>query len=261
MSSSEPFTFVESTKDLTKEGFGDYVDILSAKVADVDIQFCSRLRSEYPELIVTTVPSTNIDLILFANLGYASYEIDIKNDSVSRWRGYVPPDAKGRPGFMGEIINYARYTYKFGEEYFILYYVKFGYSALQYVVKEPRGDDETPNTNSSITDNLLKAAGDVLYKELQQPGIFVYDGYWYKDKQLYDEVQKSTWDKVILDPAMKQDLTEVSEKFFDSKDVYDDLGVPWKRGIMFYGPPGNGKTISIKGKPARWSHMVEQWLR
>lgn len=45
---------------------------------------------------------------------------------------------------------------------------------------------------------------------------------------------------------MKKDLQEAAEKFFDSKDAYEDIGVPWKRGLMFYGPPGNGKTISIK---------------
>jgi SpoVK/Ycf46/Vps4 family AAA+-type ATPase len=45
---------------------------------------------------------------------------------------------------------------------------------------------------------------------------------------------------------MKKELQSVSSRFFDSKDVYDDLGVPWKRGLIFYGPAGNGKTISIK---------------
>ena len=45
---------------------------------------------------------------------------------------------------------------------------------------------------------------------------------------------------------MKKELTNVSGRFFDSKDVYEDLGVPWKRGLIFYGPAGNGKTISIK---------------
>jgi transitional endoplasmic reticulum ATPase len=49
-----------------------------------------------------------------------------------------------------------------------------------------------------------------------------------------------------LDPGMKKDLKSVSRRFFDSKDVYGDLGVPWKRGLIFYGPAGNGKTISIK---------------
>ena len=214
-SSNEAFTFIETTKELAKDGFHDYVDILSAKVADVDLQFSSRLRSEYPELIVTTVPGSNIDLILFANLGYASYEIDVNKDNVSRWRGYVPPPAKGGQGFLGEVINYAKYKYKFGDEYYILYHVKFGYSVYQYILKEPREDGETPNTNSAFTDKLLKAAGDVLYK--QEPGVFVFDGYWYKDKQLYQEVQKSSWDKVILDEKMKTVLTEVSERFFDSE--------------------------------------------
>ena len=59
-------------------------------------------------------------------------------------------------------------------------------------------------------------------------------------------VQKANWDKVILDEKMKSALTGVVDKFFDSKDVYEDLGVPWKRGLIFGGEPGNGKTISIK---------------
>ncbi|KAJ9611380.1 hypothetical protein H2200_004564 [Cladophialophora chaetospira] len=245
MAFSEPFTFIEATKDVTKEGFDNYVDILSAKVADVDLQFNSRLRAQYPEMIVTTVPGGNIDLILFADLGHAQYEIDIEHDSVSRWRGFVPPDVRdGGEGYLGEIISYAKYKYTFGAEYFILYRVKFGYSLLQYILKEPRGHGENPNTHSSETDKLIKAAGDVLYK--QKPGIYVYDRYWSKDHALYEEVQNSTWDKVILDENMKKSLVEVSGKFFDSKDVYDGLGVPWKRGLLFHGPPGNGKTISIK---------------
>lgn len=36
------------------------------------------------------------------------------------------------------------------------------------------------------------------------------------------------------------------ENFFDGRDTYENLKVPWKRGIIYYGPPGNGKTISIK---------------
>ena len=99
----------KTTKDLAKDGYGDYVDILSAKSADVDLQFSSRLRKEYPEMIVTTVPGSNIDLILFANLGYASYELEVNDDNVSRWRGYIGPGPRGGEGYLGEIINYARY--------------------------------------------------------------------------------------------------------------------------------------------------------
>ncbi|KAK3389442.1 P-loop containing nucleoside triphosphate hydrolase protein, partial [Podospora didyma] len=34
--------------------------------------------------------------------------------------------------------------------------------------------------------------------------------------------------------------------FFDNQALYQSLSVPWKRGIIFHGLPGNGKTISIK---------------
>jgi transitional endoplasmic reticulum ATPase len=32
----------------------------------------------------------------------------------------------------------------------------------------------------------------------------------------------------------------------EGQKTYTDLKVPWKRGVIYYGPPGNGKTISIK---------------
>ena len=50
----------------------------------------------------------------------------------------------------------------------------------------------------------------------------------------------------ILNENMKKTITELMHKFFDSEDTYKDLGVPWKRGVIFHGPAGNGKTISIK---------------
>ena len=45
---------------------------------------------------------------------------------------------------------------------------------------------------------------------------------------------------------MKKTLIDDVEGFFDRKDDYKEFGVPWKRGIIFHGIPGNGKTISLK---------------
>ncbi|ETN40001.1 uncharacterized protein HMPREF1541_04276 [Cyphellophora europaea CBS 101466] len=246
MPPSEPFTFVEATTNIAKEGFTDYVDITSAKAVNVDVQFAARLRAQHPELTLTSVPASNLNLIRFADLGYAYYELDLEHDTASRLRGYIPPGPKGEPSFLAEVIQYAKYNYKFGDEYFIIYWVLPGFVPVQYILKEPRADGETPNTNSVLTDKLLQAAGDALYASTRQPGIWVYDRYWSKSLAMYEEVQKSTWEKVILDENTKKSLTEVSDRFFDSKQVYEDLGVPWKRGLLFHGPPGNGKTISIK---------------
>jgi len=97
---------------------------------------------------------------------------------------------------------------------------------------------------SRLTDKLILKIGE--WAAESAGTVFVYDLYWQRSQALYKEVERASWDKVILDENMKNDLTSVTDKFFDSKDVYEDLGVPWKRGLIFGGSPGNGKTISIK---------------
>ena len=59
-------------------------------------------------------------------------------------------------------------------------------------------------------------------------------------------MQKTDWDDVILDDKMKKTLTGTVLRFFDSESQYREFHVPWKRGLIFHGPPGNGKTISLK---------------
>jgi transitional endoplasmic reticulum ATPase len=41
-------------------------------------------------------------------------------------------------------------------------------------------------------------------------------------------------------------LRDDVERFFGARKEYEELGVPWKRGVIFHGPPGNGKTVSVK---------------
>ncbi|KAI0132989.1 P-loop containing nucleoside triphosphate hydrolase protein [Xylariales sp. AK1849] len=110
----------------------------------------------------------------------------------------------------------------------------------------------TMNTSSCIpsllaivqSNELITAIGK--WYTADEDVMYVYDGGWRASKALWEQVQKTSWDNVILDPKMKRELTEVSGKFFDNRDVYEDYGVPWKRGLIFHGPVGNGKTISIK---------------
>lgn len=217
--------------------FDEVLDLSSARTADHDLQYVTALRAAFPEYIVTAIPTQNIPLLGFAGAGFASAEVDKETDSFASWRGYVSPSASNRTGSLAESVHFAKYHYKWNNEDFIVYTV---YN-VQYVLKERR-PEEHPLGPSKITDELIKAVGGYLLNGV----VWVYDGYWYQDKKLYQQVKKASWDKVILDESMKEELTEAATKFFESKDVYDDLGVPWKRGLLFHGPPGNGKTISIK---------------
>lgn len=95
------------------------------------------------------------------------------------------------------------------------------------------------------TDALVLAAGKWT-SELHDE-IWVFDnGYWEKSKELWSAVEGSSWEDVILDPEMKEHLIQDVQGFFDNRDLYAQYAVPWKRGIILHGVPGNGKTISIK---------------
>ena len=86
--------------------------------------------------------------------------------------------------------------------------------------------------------------------------ILVYhDGYFEKDKELFDAIKTSTFDNLVLPDSLKNEIQNDFAQFFDSREVYERYGIPWKRGAIFIGPPGNGKTHTVKalinqlGKP------------
>ena len=60
--------------------------------------------------------------------------------------------------------------------------------------------------------------------------------YW----QLNDEIYPKTMDKIILKD--KESLLTDVDNFLSSKKWYKDRSIMYKRGYMFYGKPGNGKT-------------------
>lgn len=49
-------------------------------------------------------------------------------------------------------------------------------------------------------------------------------------------------DSVILADGIKQSLLDDARRFVDSRDWYASVGVPYRRGYLLYGPPGNGKS-------------------
>ena len=72
------------------------------------------------------------------------------------------------------------------------------------------------------------------------------DGNWQKNKELYDAIKTATFDNVILPDSLKQQVQNDFKQFFRSREVYEQYRIPWKRGALFIGPPGNGKTHTVK---------------
>ena len=146
---------------------------------------------------------------------------------------------EGGSGFLYDSVEFGKWMYKWEGKEYILYSVSGSdgpYRApMSYLLgSTPVGNDE-----------LMLAACSWL--NTVHNSVLVFDkGYWKYSSELWQSIQKASWEDVILDGEMKKSIIGDVTKFFDSKDRYKKLRVPWKRGVIFHGPPGNGKTISIK---------------
>ncbi|KAK0573887.1 hypothetical protein LWI29_015038 [Acer saccharum] len=55
----------------------------------------------------------------------------------------------------------------------------------------------------------------------------------------------ATFDKIAMDPILKQSLIDDLDRFVRRRDFYRRVGKAWKRGYLLYGPPGTGKSSLI----------------
>ncbi|MBV9706454.1 MAG: ATP-binding protein [Chloroflexi bacterium] len=77
--------------------------------------------------------------------------------------------------------------------------------------------------------------------------VLVFDmGRWQKDAHLFQDIKNPTFDNLILRGSLKQEIRDDLAQFFGARALYEEHDIPWKRGILFVGPAGNGKTHTIK---------------
>ena len=152
-------------------------------------------------------------------------------------------------GSLGEHVALGEFDLEYKGTTFRLYTAEWIYSIIGhkmrmfYLLSPNIGLNESDY--SPTIDNLLLAAGKWT-SELHDE-VFVFDsGEWDKKSSLWKAIKSSYWADILLSPATKKSLSDDVLGFFNSKAMYHEYSAPWKRGIIYHGPPGNGKTMTIK---------------
>lgn len=259
------------------KGSGDkattsYFEHSSAKRINTDSVFTSAIKKQYPGLDLVVVSEDQCNLLAFASAGHATFNaIHDKGDvpSSMEMTVYLPPARRmdGDKGQLGEAVVFGKFLYQWEGEEFVI-----------YLIDGRDGAESYPQLKNYyiLTANIHKAEQLVLasgsWGSDLHDEVWVFDqGGFDKDRALWESAQKSTWDAVILDPDMKEQLINDHISFFESRQTYKSLGVPWKRGLIYHGPPGNGKTISIKATmhmladrtptiPTVYVRSLESWM-
>ena len=217
--------------------YADYVHHSSAQRVNTDQVMLKAIREQYPHKHVTVTPEYGCDLLGYAAAGHALAMpvTDTKECLSSKWRGYVPPTKRlnGGIGALFDTVFFGKYQYAWKDHEFILYFIDGRDGSLSY----PRIRNYYIIGDEAAINQLVLEVGNftvTLHEE-----IWVFDqGHWRKDPELWKSISHASWDDIILDAEMKRALLDDVTRFFDSQSTYNNMKVPWKRGLIFYGPPG-----------------------
>lgn len=207
----------------------------SGNRVDTLLTLLEHLREIYPDHHVTHAEHAGWDFKGFANDGLATLSRD-PDETYNAQRCYRkdPGPRIGRgAGRLKDKVKFGRWNYVWEGHEYIFYEAEFeetnGRVMPVFFILVSREDEENNLDETSLTDQLMLAVGE--WSSALQNDIYVFDeNHWQKSRDLWKSVQGSSFDDVILNPDVKSGLVGDITGFYDNKDLYKKLAVPWKRG-------------------------------
>ncbi|KZV77177.1 P-loop containing nucleoside triphosphate hydrolase protein [Peniophora sp. CONT] len=228
-----------------------WYELGSAKHQGTEITMAKVLQERYPDHTVVLAHDvlyssiTRFDLLSLPGVEaepLSKADLIVNNSFRPLPRGVfaIPSTDDAVPAKLIPSVEYGGFKLTWKDKHFIL-----------YILRIPRGTvfftqffllHEGPEEPSR---QLLLTAG--LYQNELHNEIWQFkDGFWEKSATLWKDIQAADWKDVILEADFKKTVKKDVYGFFESREMYKRFKLPWRRGVIMHGPPGNGKTISVK---------------
>ncbi|KAK6509779.1 hypothetical protein TWF481_004509 [Arthrobotrys musiformis] len=219
------------------------------KFDDQNTQIITSVRQAHPGERLIPLDIQNLDVYGFCFTGHAELQI---LTSVTEGTGishffFAPPGKRPASGeISGRVGQQPQYeagviTYKNTKwtVYFATWSKGFDVFRRAYIVHDQGASGD------GLVELFVRECG--TWTSTPKEQIWVFDqGYWQLDGALYQSAMKANWADIILPEDLKENVLNDILGFYGAEETYRGLRIPWKRGVVFYGPPGNGKTITLK---------------
>jgi chaperone BCS1 len=98
-------------------------------------------------------------------------------------------------------------------------------------------------TNRAALQHLVTAAYHTV-RAPEDPKVELYAPRW-NEWHVTGRVKPRAPESLVYAGGLFERVLEDAQRFLASEQWYTDMGIPWRRGYLLYGPPGNGKSSLI----------------
>jgi len=224
--------------------FSDYSSLCNAPQDNVRFTIFDSIKRHHPNHYVVSCNPSDIDLLAFANKGLAKAALDSSDGfALESEREFVP--AKGgrtttAKSTLSDKVYFGKYKYEWKNHEYIVYKVtwKTQWSeAFRFFVLYPMGESENEKAESNVGDEHNCPEIDALLLEVGMDGnlptkeIWVFEGSWWANsRSMYQSIEGTSWQDVILEPTMKKQIMDDVLTFFqpETKAMYQNYKIPYK---------------------------------